>query len=85
MDEISNDNSKEINLNDSNLSEKIIEYTTELFNNSNVNITKTAYLNEISFNIAYNYRYNYSTYYYYKYIFRTLSNENKKWLKNYKI
>ena len=55
MYEISTDNSKEINLNDSNLSEKIIEYTTELFNNSNVNITKTAYLTEISFNIAYNY------------------------------
>ena len=55
MDEISTENSKEINLNELNLREKIIKYATELFDNSNVNITKTAYLTEISFNKAHNY------------------------------
>ena len=51
IDDISSEYSKEINLNESNIS-ATVEYTTELVNNSNENISITEYQTEISLNIS---------------------------------
>ena len=51
IDDISSEYSNEINLNESNIS-ATVEYTTELVNNSNENISITEYQTEISLNIS---------------------------------